>query len=97
MKTLIYKGATYFLSSTKGCGESGIRTHVTLLTQTRFPSVRLQPLGHLSKVLNRELYYSSSDESASMLSDSGDFETTFSLSPDSPVEETSSEAKDTWS
>jgi len=32
-----------------------------------------------------------------MLSDSGDFETTFSLSPDSPVEETSSEAKDTWS
>lgn len=29
-------------------GESGIRTHGTLLTYTRFPSVRLKPLGHLS-------------------------------------------------
>ena len=31
-----------------GGGESGIRTHGTLLTYTRFPSVRLKPLGHLS-------------------------------------------------
>jgi CheY-like chemotaxis protein len=30
-----------------GGGESGIRTHGTLLTYTRFPSVRLKPLGHL--------------------------------------------------
>src|SRR2546425_5648463 len=29
-------------------GESGIRTHEALLTLTRFPSVRLKPLGHLS-------------------------------------------------
>ena len=29
-------------------GESGIRTHGTLFTYTRFPSVRLKPLGHLS-------------------------------------------------
>ena len=29
-------------------GESGIRTHGTLLEYTRFPSVLLQPLGHLS-------------------------------------------------
>ena len=29
-------------------GESGIRTHGTRLTYTRFPSVRLKPLGHLS-------------------------------------------------
>ena len=29
-------------------GERGIRTLDTLLTYTRFPSVRLQPLGHLS-------------------------------------------------
>src|SRR6476469_224009 len=28
--------------------ESGVRTHGTLLTYTRFPSVRLKPLGHLS-------------------------------------------------
>src|SRR3954447_16297343 len=33
-----------------GGGESGIRTHGTLLTYTRFPSVRLKPLGHLSGV-----------------------------------------------
>ena len=32
-------------------GESGIRTHGTLLTYTRFPSVRLKPLGHLSAAL----------------------------------------------
>ena len=31
-----------------GGGESGIRTHGTRLTYTRFPSVRLKPLGHLS-------------------------------------------------
>ncbi len=30
-------------------GEGGIRTHGTLLTYTRFPSVRLKPLGHLSR------------------------------------------------
>jgi hypothetical protein len=29
-------------------GERGIRTLDTLLTYTRFPIVRLQPLGHLS-------------------------------------------------
>ena len=29
-------------------GETGIRTLDTLLAYTRFPSVRLQPLGHLS-------------------------------------------------
>ena len=29
-------------------GERGIRTLGTLLTYTRFPGVRLQPLGHLS-------------------------------------------------
>ena len=29
-------------------GESGIRTHGTLLEYTRFPSVLLKPLGHLS-------------------------------------------------
>ena len=29
-------------------GEGGIRTHDTLLTHTRFPGGRLQPLGHLS-------------------------------------------------
>jgi hypothetical protein len=33
-------------------GESGIRTHGTLLTYTRFPSVRLKPLGHLSEALD---------------------------------------------
>src|SRR5579871_4471344 len=30
-------------------GETGIRTLGTLLTHTRFPSVRLKPLGHLSR------------------------------------------------
>ena len=29
-------------------GQRGIRTPDTLLTYTRFPGVRLQPLGHLS-------------------------------------------------
>ena len=29
-------------------GERGIRTLGTLLTYTRFPGVRLQPLGHLT-------------------------------------------------
>ena len=33
-------------------GEGGIRTLDTLLTHTRFPSVRLRPLGHLSKILS---------------------------------------------
>ena len=32
-------------------GEGGIRTHDTLLTHTRFPSVRLQPLSHFSGIL----------------------------------------------
>ena len=31
-------------------GESGIRTHERV-SFTRFPSVRLQPLGHLSKII----------------------------------------------
>jgi hypothetical protein len=31
-------------------GASGIRTHGTRLTYTRFPSVRLRPLGHRSKL-----------------------------------------------
>jgi hypothetical protein len=31
-------------------GERGIRTPDRLLTYTRFPSVRLQPLGHLSTI-----------------------------------------------
>ncbi len=30
-------------------GRSGIRTHGALLTHTRFPSVRLKPLGHPSR------------------------------------------------
>src|ERR1043165_7639886 len=30
------------------CGESGIRTHDTLLEYTHFPGVLLRPLGHLS-------------------------------------------------
>src|ERR1700723_2047589 len=33
-------------------GESGIRTHGTL-RYTRFPSVRLKPLGHLSRSIKR--------------------------------------------
>jgi hypothetical protein len=33
-----------------GGGEGGIRTLDTLLTHTRFPSVRLQPLSHFSIV-----------------------------------------------
>src|SRR5665647_3075129 len=32
------------------CGESGIRTHGTLLAYTHFPGVLLRPLGHLSLV-----------------------------------------------
>src|SRR3954452_12219300 len=45
------KAAGRFLladTAKKTGGESGIRTHGTLLTYTRFPSVRLKPLGHLS-------------------------------------------------
>lgn len=30
------------------CGESGIRTHDTLLGYTHFPGAHLQPLGHFS-------------------------------------------------
>ena len=37
----------YILNGKYG-GESGIRTHGTVLPYTRFPSVRLKPLGHLS-------------------------------------------------
>lgn len=33
-------------------GQRGIRTPDTLLTYTRFPGVRLQPLGHPSKFIN---------------------------------------------
>ena len=35
-------------SSFEPGGEDGIRTHEALLTLTRFPGVRLRPLGHLS-------------------------------------------------
>ena len=38
-------------------GERGIRTLGTLLTYTHFPGVRLQPLGHLSKIRLRRLNY----------------------------------------
>src|SRR5207249_6618176 len=41
-------------------GESGIRTHGTRLTYTRFPSVRLKPLGHLSV---RDAFYPAQKES----------------------------------
>ena len=41
----------------KSCREEGIRTLVTLLVLTRFPSVRLKPLGHLS--INFAQIYSS--------------------------------------
>jgi hypothetical protein len=37
-----------YSGQTTGGGESGIRTHGTVLPYTRFPSVRLKPLGHLS-------------------------------------------------
>ena len=33
------------------CGESGIRTHDTLLEYTHFPGVLLRPLGHLSFII----------------------------------------------
>jgi hypothetical protein len=33
------------------CREEGIRTLDALLEHTRFPGVRLRPLGHLSKLL----------------------------------------------
>ena len=42
VKLTIFKGELY------SGGERGIRTLGTLLTYTRFPSVRLKPLGHLS-------------------------------------------------
>ena len=35
----------------RGGGERGIRTPDGLLTHTRFPGVRLKPLGHLSAKL----------------------------------------------
>lgn len=38
------------------CGESGIRTRGTLLRYTHFPGVRLQPLGHLSKLFLEGAY-----------------------------------------
>ena len=37
------------MSSNRDSGQGGIRTLETLLTFTRFPGVRLQPLGHLSR------------------------------------------------
>ena len=43
------------LSGYRCGGESGIRTHGTLLTYTRFPSVRLKPLGHLSGVRDQRI------------------------------------------
>ena len=44
-----YLHKTNNLTKSKGYGgESGIRTHGTVLPYTRFPSVRLKPLGHLS-------------------------------------------------
>ena len=33
-------------------GRGGIRTHVTFITSTRFPSVLLKPLGHSSNFRN---------------------------------------------
>ena len=39
------------------CREEGIRTLVTLLVLTRFPSVRLKPLGHLS-IIYLQIYSS---------------------------------------
>ena len=35
-------------------GERGIRTLDTLLTYTRFPGVRLQPLGHLTSLVTKQ-------------------------------------------
>ena len=37
-------------------GQRGIRTPDTLVTYTRFPGVRLQPLGHLSGILHHDTY-----------------------------------------
>jgi hypothetical protein len=41
-------GTLKITKNQKNGGEDGIRTHVGLQTLTRFPSVRHQPLGHLS-------------------------------------------------
>ena len=38
------------------CGEKGIRTPGTLLEYTRFPSVPLKPLEHLSFVFGLQMY-----------------------------------------
>ena len=46
--TINYGFTRTIFNSFYPCGERGIRTLETLLGFTRFPSVRLQPLGHLS-------------------------------------------------
>ncbi len=46
-KIKLYRANWEILGMMSG-GETGIRTLGTLLTYTRFPSVRLKPLGHLS-------------------------------------------------
>ncbi len=43
----------------KKCGERGIRTLVPILPETRFPGVRLRPLGHLSFARERSLFLAS--------------------------------------
>ena len=50
-------GSTPSLPAREGAvqfsGQGGIRTRDTLLTYTRSPGVRLQPLGHLSRLVVR--------------------------------------------
>ena len=50
-----HPGARLSCEEGKSCqlltGQGGIRTLETLLTFTRFPGVRLQPLGHLSRLM----------------------------------------------
>ena len=45
--TILFLLSTIFILKQK-IGEDGIRTRDTINSYTRFPSVRLQPLGHLS-------------------------------------------------
>jgi hypothetical protein len=40
----------------KSGGEGGIRTHGTVIPHTRFPSVLLKPLGHLSLMASSLLW-----------------------------------------
>ena len=51
----IIKMVDLLLTGQDMSGERGIRTPETLLTFTRFPGVRLQPLGHLSRVVATSL------------------------------------------